>query len=118
MKTKFTLLIIAGLFFAAGTQAQDRGYDYDHRGDEYKNDFRQERRDDFYYKTQMYNLQQRLIHEMDELDRARECGDWEKAHHEKREIAEIRDEMRHINHRIWPDQRSDFNRNHEYNSRF
>jgi hypothetical protein len=117
MKTKFTLLIIASLFFAAVTQAQDRGYDNDHRDDGYRNDFRHDRFDNLSYKTRMYDLQQKLNYEMNELDRARECGDWEKAHREKHEIAEIRDEMRHINYRRWSDQQDEFNRNHDH-SRF
>jgi len=99
MKTKFTLLIIAGLFFAASTQAQDRSDENDHRSDVYKNDFRYEHHDDFDYRNRMYNLQQRLMHEMDDLSRARECGDWDKAHHEKREIAEIRNQMHEMNQR-------------------
>jgi len=113
MKTKFTLLIVAGLVFAASTQAQDRGYDNDHRGG-YKNDFRQERHEDFNYKTEMYNLQQRLAHEMDELDWAKECRDWHKVKAEKREIAEIRDEVRqkHFDN-------DDYHyKDHDYNSRF
>jgi len=116
MKTKFTLLIMAGLFFAASTQAQDRGYQNDNRND--GNDFRHERHSDFEYRTQMNNLQQRLMHEMDELDRARECGDWEKARHEKREIAEIRTEMRQINHRRWFDDDDYHHRDRDYNGRF
>ena len=119
MKTKFTLLIAAGLFIAAGTMAQDRSYQNDHRDNNYANDFRYERHGDFGYKEHMYNLQQRLMREMDELDRARECGDWDKVQHERREIAEIRNEMHEIKHRRWF--RHDDNevyRNHDYNSRF
>jgi len=103
MKTKFTLLIIAGLFFAASTQAQDRGY-YD-------------RHDEYNYKTKMYDLQQKLSYEINELDRARACRDWRKVQFEKREIADTRDEMRYINHHKWAEQQNDFNRNHDYNSR-
>ena len=40
MKTKFTRVIIASLFFGASTRAQDRGYNNDHYDDGYKNDFR------------------------------------------------------------------------------
>jgi hypothetical protein len=105
MKTKFTLLIIAVLFFAASTQAQDRGRQYD-------------RHDDYNYKTRMFDLQQKLNFEMNELDRAKACRDWRKVQSEKREIAEIRDEMRHINYRRWADQQNDFKRNRDYNSRF
>jgi hypothetical protein len=105
MKTKFTLLIIAGLFFAASIQAQDRDRQYD-------------RNADYGYKTRMHELEQKLNFEMNELGRARECGNWEKARHEKNEIAEIRDEMRHVNYHRWSDQQNDFNRNHHYNSRF
>ena len=118
MKTKFTLLIITGLFVAAATQAQDRSYDNDRRHDVYKNDFRREHYDDFNYRNRMYNLQQRLMHEMDALDRARECGDWDKAHHEKREIAEINNQMREMNRRRWFDNDDHHYRDHEYNGRF
>jgi hypothetical protein len=118
MKTKFTLLIAAGLLFSVATMAQDRGYENDHRNDGYRNDFRQERHEDYNYKTRICDLQQKLSCDINELDRARECGDWEKVHYEKREIAQIRDEMRHINYHRWSDQQDEFGRNHDYNSRF
>ncbi len=118
MKTKFTLLIIAGLFFAAGTQAQDRSYENDNHNDGYRNDFRYERRDDYDYKTQMFNLQQRLMHEMDELDRARDCGDWFKARHEKLEIASIRNQMREMNYRRRYDNDDHHYRDHDHDGRF
>lgn len=105
MKTKFTLLIIAGLFFAVSTQAQNRDHQYN-------------RHDDYNYKTHMYDLQQKLNYEMSELDRAKACRDWRKVQAEKREIAEIRDEMRHTNYRKWVDQQNDFSRNHDYNNGF
>jgi len=73
MKTKFTLLIIAGLFFAAGTQAQGRNFDNNHRRDLYKSDFRHERHDDFDYRNRMYILQQRSMHEMNKIELARKC---------------------------------------------
>jgi hypothetical protein len=97
MNTKYTLLLIAGLFFAASTHAQDR--DYDHREERYTNDFRQDRREDMHYRVQIYSLQQRLDHDINELDRANQFGDWQKARHEKWEMAEIRDQIRHINYR-------------------
>ena len=96
MKAKFTLLIAAGLLVSVATMAQDRGYDNDHRDNSFRSDNRYERHDNFDYRTKMFNLQQQLNHEMDELDRARECGDWDKARHEKREIAETRFEIKKL----------------------
>ncbi len=91
MKTKFTLLIAAGLLVSVATMAQDRGYDYrDNNFNHY------EHREIFDYRTKMFSLQQQLDHEFNELDRARECRDWEKARFEKSEIAQTRFEIKKL----------------------
>ena len=115
MKTKFTLLIAAGLLVSVATMAQDRGYDHGDRGNGYGYDNRNERREHFDSRDQLYNLQERLEHEMNEFERARECGDWEKARHERMEIAEIRQQIRELKYHRWHD---DDYRDHRYHERF
>ncbi len=92
MKAKFTLLIAAGLFISATTMAQD----YNHRDNGYKNDSRYERHENFDYKSQLFNLQQKLSFETNQLDRARECRDWNKVRFEKRQISDLRGQISYL----------------------
>ena len=89
MKAKFTLLIAAGLFISATTMAQD----FNHRNNGYKNDSRYERHENFDYRSQLSNLQQKLSFEMNQLDRAKACRDWSKVKFEKRQIADLRSQI-------------------------
>ncbi|MBS1666649.1 MAG: hypothetical protein JST58_04660 [Bacteroidetes bacterium] len=108
MKTKFTILIIGCLFIAANTKAQDWGYRHDDRnngywGNQYSgNQYGYPNYQQNYYDLsgQLYNLQQRLMQETDELDRARDEGDWDKVNHDRQEIAQIQYQIWQINQRM------------------
>jgi hypothetical protein len=106
MKAKFTLLIVAGLFISATTMAQD----YGHRDNGFKNDSRYERRENFDYKSQLFNLQEKLSFEINQLDRARACRDWSKVKFEKRQIADLQRQISFLKRHKYID--------HDYNSRF
>lgn len=112
MKTKFTLLIAVGLLLSFGTMAQGRSYENDNRDYGYKNDSRYERHDNFDYRTKMFSLQQQLNQEINELDRARACRDWNKSSHEKREIAELRSAIKQLQRGRY------FDKDHDGHDRF
>jgi hypothetical protein len=122
MKTKFTLLIMGCMFIAASTKAQDGGYRNDNRNDEYRDYHNRDNRFDYqnYYdlRNQLYGLQQRLMHEMDELDRARDCRDWDKVDHERQEIAQIKYQMWQINQRMRYRDFDDDHRDHDHDRRY
>jgi hypothetical protein len=112
MKAKFTLFIAVGLLVSMATMAQGRSYENDNRDYGYKNDSRYERHDNFDYRAKMFSLQQQLNHEVNELDRARAYRDWDKVRYEKREIAEIRYQIKQL-------QRSNyFDKFHDGHDRF
>jgi hypothetical protein len=110
MKSKFTLLLAAGLFFTMATQAQERRYE-DRRDNGYSNQYQNRDRDgynnrgdqdrrfdgdrDNFRDEGFYDYRSRLAKEFAEYDRARACGDYEKMWHEKREIRMI---FRQIHH--------------------
>ncbi|HVM90028.1 MAG TPA: hypothetical protein VMT76_17705 [Puia sp.] len=112
MKTKFTLLVTIGLLASVATMAQGRDYRNDDRDNGYKNDNRFDNHYNFDYRSRMFELQQQLNHEFNELDHARDCGDWEKARHEKREISAIRSKIKDLQRRRYFD-RDDY-RSHDF----
>ncbi|MBS1947222.1 MAG: hypothetical protein JST47_05600 [Bacteroidetes bacterium] len=96
MKTKFTLLIVSCLLTSVVTKAQDWSHENDNRDYAYKNDRHFDNRNNFDYRSQLFYLQQQLRYELNELDRAKAFGNWEKARHEKHEIAQLRFEIRKL----------------------
>jgi hypothetical protein len=99
MKAKFTFFMIFGVLMVGQTYAQDWNRKYDNRNDGYGTTYRSDIRDNRYYNDQLNQLQSKLNHELNELDRAMDWGNREKVYHERQEIAAIREQIEQLNWR-------------------
>jgi hypothetical protein len=111
MKAKFTFFMIFGVLMVGQTYAQDWNRRYDNRNDGYGTTYRSDIRDNRYYNDQLNQLQSKLNHELNELDRAMDWGNREKVYHERQEIAAIREQIEQLNWRKRHDDDDDHYRN-------